>query len=145
METKSIIAKADTTINASVDVVWKALVTPSTIKKYMFGSDVVSDWREGAAIRWKGQWKGTFYEDKGVILEMAPPKKLSYSHFSPLTGESDIPENYHTVTIELNQKGSSTDVSLTQDNNKNEDGKRHSEKNWSQMLSSLKQVVEQDN
>ena len=37
------IAKAQKTINASVEKVWDALTNPEMIKKYMFGATVSSD------------------------------------------------------------------------------------------------------
>ena len=64
----NITARASTTIDKPVAIVWRALVTPETIKRYMFGATVVSDWKEGSAIVWKGEWKGKPYEDKGKIL-----------------------------------------------------------------------------
>ena len=142
METKKLIAKAETTINVSADKVWDALINPEIIKNYMFGTTVVSDWKVGSSIIWKGEWQGKPYEDKGVILQIAPKTKLQYSHFSPLTGLADSPENYHTVTIELAEKGVATLVALYQDNNSNDKEKEHSEKNWAMMLSGLKKVVE---
>ena len=39
------IAKADTTIDAPVDKVWDALINPEMIKKYMFGTTAISDWK----------------------------------------------------------------------------------------------------
>src|SRR5215210_72982 len=98
---KKMIARARTTINAPPDRVWEALVTPKIIKEYMFGSDVAADWKEGGAITWKGDWKGRAYEDKGRILKLDRGKTLQYTHFSPLAGLPDKPENYHTVTIDL--------------------------------------------
>ena len=85
------IATAETIINTSADKVWKALTDPQTIKKYMFGATVISDWKEGSKIVWKGEWEGRAYEDKGKILSLEPNKKLQYSHFSPLTGLDDVP------------------------------------------------------
>jgi uncharacterized protein YndB with AHSA1/START domain len=137
------IAKAETTINASAHNVWNALTDPETIKKYMFGASVVSDWKEGSKIQWKGEWEGKSYEDKGKILILEPNKKLQYSHFSPLTGLDDIPENYHIVTIDLIEKDGQTIVTLTQDNNPDETAKGHSEKNWKMMLASLKNLLEE--
>jgi uncharacterized protein YndB with AHSA1/START domain len=136
------VAKVSTVINAAVTEVWDALVNPEQIKKYMFGAQVVSSWKEGSPITWKGEWKGKSYEDKGEILAIAPERKLQYSHYSPLTGQPDTPENYHTVTIELSGKASTTAVTLSQDNNPTEDAKAHSEKNWSAILDGLKKVVE---
>jgi uncharacterized protein YndB with AHSA1/START domain len=137
-----LIAKASITIDAPIEKVWKALVDPDMIEQYMFGTTVVSDWREGSAIVWKGEWEGKGYEDKGVILQLKPPRTLHYSHFSPLSGESDSPENYHTVTIELSPKGAGTRVDLAQNNNSSEEGRAHSEKNWQTMLVGLKNLLE---
>ena len=139
---KGLVATASTTINAPPSDVWDALVDPEKIREYMFGTNVVSDWKEGSPIVWKGDWKGRSYEDKGVIRRLTPPRVLEYTHFSPLAGQPDKPENYHTVTIELSGKEATTNVRLSQDNNSNDDEKRESEKNWSMMLDGLKKLVE---
>jgi uncharacterized protein YndB with AHSA1/START domain len=135
-------ARASTTINAPTARVWDALVNPTSIKQYMFGTNVTSDWKKGGRISWKGEWEGKAYEDKGVILQIEPQRKLQYSHFSPLAGLPDKPENYHTVTIELSGAGSQTRVSLTQDNNSDKKAREHSEKNWAMMLAGLKKLLE---
>jgi uncharacterized protein YndB with AHSA1/START domain len=140
---KNLIARASVSITASSKEVWEALVTPEAIKRYMFGTNVVSDWREGSPIIWKGEWQGKPYEDKGTILQFKPERKIQYDHFSPLSGLPDKPENYHTVTVELSASGDQTRVALTQDNNANEDERSHSEKNWEMMLTALKKYVEE--
>jgi uncharacterized protein YndB with AHSA1/START domain len=139
---KKLVAKASTTIQAPAAKVWEALVTPSIIKKYMFGTNVVSDFKKGSPITWKGEWEGKKYEDKGVILDLQPNRKLAYSHYSPLSGQPEKPENFHTVTIDLTDKGKQTLVALSQDNNANEKERDHSQKNWEMMLSGLKKVLE---
>jgi len=139
------IAKAETIIHVSADKVWNALINPETIKKYMFGTTVISDWKEGSKIIWKGEWEGKSYEDKGKILRLEPKKQLQYSHFSLQSGLKDLPENYHIVTIDLLEKDNQTVVTLTQDNNADEKAKEHSEKNWKMMLDSLKKLLEQSN
>ena len=137
------IAKAETTINAPIEKVWNALTDPGKISKYMFGTTVISDWKEGSKIVWKGEWEGKTYEDKGKILLFEPKKSLQYSHFSPLSGLSDSPENYHIVTIDLEEKDKQTIVTLTQTNNADEKTKDDSEKNWKMMLASLKKLLEE--
>ena len=139
---KKLIAKASTTIQAPAAKVWEALVTPATIKQYMFGTTVASDFKKGSPITWKGEWQGRKYEDKGVILDLQPQRKLAYSHFSPLSGLPEKPENFHNITIELVDKGKQTLVSLSQDNNADEKERDHSQKNWEMMLSGLKKVLE---
>ena len=139
------IANVETTISASTDKVWSALTDPGMIKKYMFGTTVISDWKEGGKIIWKGEWEEKSYEDKGKILHFEPKKSLQYSHFSPLSGLHDNPENYHIVTIDLEEKDKQTIVTLTQTNNADEKTKEHSEKNWKMMLASLKKLLEETN
>ena len=139
---KKLIAKASTTIHASVAKVWDALINPATIKQYMFGTNVVSDWKKGSPIVFKGEWQGRKYEDKGVILDLQPQRKLSYSHFSPLSGLPEKPENFHTVTIDLVDRGQQTLVALSQDNNADEKEREHSQKNWETMLTGLKKLLE---
>jgi uncharacterized protein YndB with AHSA1/START domain len=143
MITANNIAKAGTTISASAGKVWHALTDPELIKKYMFGTTVISEWKEGSKIIWKGEWEGKQYEDKGKILLFEPKQRLQYSHFSPLSGLPDSPENYHIVTIDLEEKDQQTIVTLVQTNNADEKTKDHSEKNWKMMLASMKKILEQ--
>lgn len=139
---KNLVAKSTTSIEATKDKVWEALVTRDAIKQYMFGAYVESDWSRGSEITWKGEMKGKKYEDKGVILKIEPEKTLQYSHFSPLSGKADTPENYHVVTFNLSGSGKTTEVSLSQDNNPDEKARTESEKNWGAMLGGLKKYVE---
>jgi uncharacterized protein YndB with AHSA1/START domain len=140
---KKLIAKATVTIAMPTKKVWDALVNPAAIKQYFFGTTVVSDWRVGSPIIWKGEWQGKSYEDKGSILQYEPGRTLQYSHFSPLSGLPDKPENYHTVTIELSAGKDQTKVILSQDNNATEEERAHSEQNWGMMLAALKKFLEQ--
>ena len=139
------VARVEATICSSADQVWKALTDPEMIKHYMFGTTVISDWKEGSKIIWEGEWQGKHYKDKGKILELIPMKRLQYSHFSPLEGKDDVPENYHIVTIDLEKKDGATAILLKQDNNHTEEGKRHSEKNWKLMLDSMRKLLERSN
>ena len=140
--TANLIARASIAVAASADKVWNALITPSAIKQYMFGTTVESDWKEGSPITWKGEWNGRHYEDKGVIRQFNPGRALQYTPFSPLSGLPDMPENYHTVTIQLSPENDGTRVLLTQDNNLKEEERSHSEQNWKMMLEGLKKYVE---
>lgn len=139
---ENFVARATVAIDASTDEVWNALVSPEAIAHYMFGAKVDTDWREGSAIRWTGEWNGKPFEDKGVILEIVPGRRLRYSHFSPRSGLADEPENYHTVTIEVLSQGKQTLVGLSQDNNPTAEAREHSQENWKRMLAGLKEYVE---
>ncbi|HSX09903.1 MAG TPA: SRPBCC domain-containing protein [Candidatus Saccharimonadales bacterium] len=139
---KGFIAQANITVNAQISKVWNALVNPDLIKQYMFGTTVISDWKEGSSIIWKGEWQGKPYEDKGNIVRIEPEKVLEVTHYSPLSGVADIPENYHRVKYELERKEDTTKIILTQDNNANEEEKERSEKNWQMFLEGLKKLLE---
>jgi uncharacterized protein YndB with AHSA1/START domain len=140
--------QVSTNINASPSEVWAALTTPELIKSYFFGTDIDTDWHQGSPIRFHGQWKGKAYEDKGEIKAFEPEKKLSYSHFSALSGVADKPENYHLVTFDLARAEGGTKVTLTQENltdtaTKTDPAKKQEfEKNWRMVLDGLKRVVE---
>jgi uncharacterized protein YndB with AHSA1/START domain len=138
----NLVATVTVTVHAPAAKVWEALTTPRAIETYMFGSKVSSEWKVGSPITWKGVWQGKPYEDKGVVVHVLPEKKLQYTHFSPLSGLPDKPENYHTVTVDLEEHGDRTRVSLAQDNNPTEEARQHSEKNWGIMLEGLKKYVE---
>jgi len=135
-------ARAEVKIYARPGRVWDALVNPEMIRRYMSGARVVSEWKDGSPITWNGEWEGKEYEDRGVILRLEPERLLQYSHFSPLSGLQDRPENYHTVTIGLYGEEEYTRVSLSQDNNLTAEARDHSRKNWEIILADLKKLLE---
>jgi len=136
------VATAETEIRAPRSAVWRALTDPDEIEKYMFGSRVETDWKPGSRITWKGEYEGKTYEDKGEVLEVEREHRLKLTHFTPTSGDEDVPENYHTLVYELEESDGKTHVSLSQDNNKSEEAAEHSRANWDSMLSGLKEVVE---
>ena len=137
-----LVATAEVTVDAPRAKVWSALTDPELIAQYMMGSHVETDWRPGSAISWRGQFDGKAYEDKGEVLEVVPERSLRVTHFSPLSGQPDARENYHTVSYTLDDAGGRTKLTLTQDNNASEEEAAHSADTWSQMLAGLKKVVE---
>lgn len=136
------VATATIVVESTPEDIWDALIDPDRVRQYMFGTNVVSDWEVGLAITWQGEWNGKPYQDKGEVLEIEPHRRLRYSHYSPMSGEPDLPENYHTVTVDLTQNAGTTTVTLTQDNNDSEQARDHSEANWQTMLDGLKEHVE---
>lgn len=136
------VAQAETEIDAPAARVWRALTDPDEIEQYMFGSRVETDWKPGSPIIWRGTYEGKAYEDKGEIVEVEPERRLELTHFSPLSGDEDVPGNYHTLVYQLEQRNGTTRLSLSQDNNATEEAATHSKANWEKMLAGLKQVVE---
>lgn len=139
---KGFIAKATVAIDAPATKVWEAIITPEIIKQYLFGTEVITDWKEGSSITYKGVWQGKSYEDKGKILQVIPEKLFKSTYWSSMSGTVDKPENYATVTYELREKNGQTELTLNQDNNLTEESKVHSEQNWKIVLSNLKKLLE---
>jgi uncharacterized protein YndB with AHSA1/START domain len=131
------------TIHATRQEVWNALTNPEKVKQYMHGTELSTDWKEGSPIVWRGEWKGRSYEDKGTVLAVEPQRLLKYTHWSPMGGSEDRPENYHTVTYELAGDDGKTTLTLTQDNNASqEEADKMAKDNWGPVLNGLKETVE---
>ena len=131
------------TIHATRHQVWDALTNPEMVKRYMHGTNMSTDWKEGSPIVWRGEWKGRSYEDKGTVMAVEPQRLLQYTHWSPMGGSEDKPENYHTVTYELAGEDGKTTLTLTQDNNASqEEADKMAADNWGPVLDALKETVE---
>jgi uncharacterized protein YndB with AHSA1/START domain len=137
-----LVAKADIDIAAPVSSVWHALTDPDVIASYFFGTRVETDWKPGSPIVWRGEYQGRPYEDKGEILEADTNRRLAVTHFSPMTGLPDEPQNYHTVTYDLQERDGTTHLSLSQDNNGDQTEADRASATWAAMLDGLKRTVE---
>ena len=135
-------AVASTSISASRETVWEALTSPRQIREYFLGAEVESTWQVGSPVTFAGEWQGKPYRDHGVVLASEPPRLLRISHFSPLSGKADVPENYHTVEYQVEELGDGVRVTITQGNNKNDAEVTESEKTWQLVLSNLKELLE---
>jgi len=136
------VATAEVEIAAPRERVWNALTDPAQVERYMFGSRVETDWRPGSPIVWRGEYEGKRYEDKGEVVGIEPQRRLELTHFSPLSGRDDIPENYHTLVYELDEHDGITHLSLSQDSNPSAEAVEHARTNWENILAGLKEVVE---
>lgn len=136
------IVKVSTLIHAPASKVWEALTKPELIQQYLFGTQAITDWRVGGPIRWKGEWQGKTYEDKGTVLQVVPESLIETTYWSSMSGLPDTPENYKKVTYELKPEYGGTLLTLTQDNNTSEEDKNHSEQNWKMVLEGLRKLVE---
>ena len=81
--TANLTARSSITIAAPAEKVWTALITPAAIKQYMFGTTVVSDWKEGSPIIFKGEWQGKSYEDRGDPAVQAVAHAAVHPHQRP--------------------------------------------------------------
>lgn len=138
----SFVARAEVDVAAPRDAVWRVLASNGSHPEILFGAEIVSEWKLGSRIVWRGEWKGAPFEDHGVVLELDEPTRIVLTHFSPLTGQPDIPENYHTLRFELEETSTGTHVTLDQDNNPTAEAAEHSRTVWLAMLAGVKTVAE---
>lgn len=136
------VSTASIAIEGSAADVWDALVNPITAKAYFFGAEVRSDWKEGSAITFTGQFNGNSYHEKGTILRCRPQRLLQYSHWSDLEQLADLPENYRTWTFRIESEDSGVVLSVSEDNIPDQAMRTRSDEFWSGVLSTIKGLVE---
>jgi uncharacterized protein YndB with AHSA1/START domain len=102
-------------INAEIGKVWEALTKPAWTKKYMFGNEVISDWKVGSPIIWRKIAEGERrISNIGEIEKVEVGKILQYTSFDVNSNYEDIPSNYIESTYELTPKLGKTVLSVTQ-------------------------------
>jgi uncharacterized protein YndB with AHSA1/START domain len=130
------------TIHAPIEKVWDGLTNPELVKKYFFGTQLVTTWQPQTPIYFRGEWEGKPYEDKGTVLKYAPNKLLSYNYFSAWSDLEDLPENYGIITYRVKAKGKSTILIISQGNIDALSKKIDSVKNWIGLMVELKKLME---
>lgn len=129
-------------LNADKTKVWNALVNPEKIKIYLFGTETLSDWKEGSPIIFQGEWEGKKYQDKGTILKLIPNEVFEYNYWSSFSTLEDIPDNYSVISFKLSESEGGTILDLTQKGFEKEENKEHSEKSWDFVIGLFKELVE---
>ncbi|MFZ0390099.1 MAG: SRPBCC domain-containing protein [Calditrichia bacterium] len=142
MMNKNLTVSKTVEINAGQEVVWDALTNPAKIKEYFFGTETTSAWKQGSEIIFKGKYQGKSYRDKGIIREIKPGSFLQYNYWSHFSGLEDKAENYSLVTYRLRQESGKTILTVTQTGFAKEDGFRHAETGWEQVLQKIKEIAE---
>ena len=57
-------------INSPKQKIWNALTHPELVKKWQYGSDLITDWKVGSDILFRTEWEGKWFEQWGKVLEM---------------------------------------------------------------------------
>lgn len=142
---KELIVKKSIKINSTPAKIWQVLTNPEQTKQYMFGCEVISDWKVGSTLVWKGSFDGKVYV-KGNVIKIERGKILQYTTFDPNGGLDDIPSNYLTATYELVPEDDHVTLSIVQgDYGKVADGKKRYNDTvigWDIVLPKIKEISE---
>ena len=130
-------------IKADISNVWDALINPEKTKKYFFGCEVHSEWKEGSLIEFKD--KNGVPLVRGTVLKIVSKRLLKYSvlHFN--LDDNDDPSCFSLVTYELSYDHGETTLCITDDVGKAAgagDRFLKSEKVWGNVLKGLKKLLE---
>src|SRR5580658_2244790 len=110
----------------------------------MYGADVVTDWRVGSPIRWRGLFQDEPYENKGTVLRVRPAELLEYTYWSNISGLPDVPENYVTISCSLEEEKArgGTRLKITVRGSAPERTRKHMEFGWRVISDGLKRFLE---
>ena len=139
---KELVVKKSVIINAAPSKVWDAITNPDLTKKYMYNSEVVSDWTTGSSIIWRDAGnKGVHV--RGIIVGIQSEKYLETLDLSIDSDMADIESNYSRVRYELKKDNNKTLLYLTE-KNFNGDKKRYedADKFWTIVIKRMKELLE---
>ncbi len=139
------VVKKSIEIRAEPARVWQALTNPDLTKKYFFNARVLSDWKVGSPITFKGKiFLIKKFEMSGKIDAIEVNKLLKYT----LQNVSDGNETSSIVTDTLTYNDGITTVSVTDDVGTGKGAEKRykrSLKGWDKVLKGLKKTVERSN
>jgi uncharacterized protein YndB with AHSA1/START domain len=133
--------KTSIEIEASPEVVWKALTDPKITKQYFLDCEAISSWKIGSSVVYKMIVEGKeVIPVKGIIITNDYPKLLEYTCFSPQ--DEGNPSKHTTVTYQLVQRENSTKLFVQQGKFSEKSRYQHTVENWEKVLGDLKKLVE---
>jgi uncharacterized protein YndB with AHSA1/START domain len=132
----------ETVIAADIAKVWNLLVNPAETSRLFWGSIVESDFKVGSSIVWKGMWEGKPFEDRGTIKRVEKNSLLQYSHWSTSSDTAEDESKHNLLTFRLTGENGRVRVVLQHDNIATQAMKEHSERMWTQLLQTMKEMAE---
>lgn len=129
-------------LNSSIDKVWDALTQPALVKKWQYGSELITDWKVGSEIRFRNEWEGQIFEQWGKILEVIPNKKIKYSLFFPRPELEDKPENYFIMSYILSEESNKIKLEIFQEDNRPGAVQEEPQGDENPILQALKALIE---
>jgi len=129
-----------TYIRTTPEELWAALTTPDFMKKYWFGMNFETDWKQGSP--WKLAFPDGRVADTGEVVEIEKPKRLILSWRNQFRPELHN-EGYARCVMEIEQAGEVVKLAITHEIDK--PGSKLIDAvsvGWPKILSSLKTLLE---
>ncbi len=130
------------TIAAPAEAVWRALVEPELVARWMIGARVESSWRVGAPIVVHVELNGKRYSDHGTVLEFEPGRVLRYDLWSRITRIPDAPGNRAITELRLAPADGGTRLSVRHEPAPAEAALEHAAFFWGVTLEVIRKLVE---
>lgn len=122
-------------LNVETEKLWDLLINPKYTEKYMFNCRVISDFKVGSGIDWKGSYNGVEAFLTGEVLAIKPQKMLKYSIVDPSLHDPKVPENYVHVTYEIRpQNGGMLLTVVNETFDGDEERMKHVSAGWEAMV-----------
>jgi len=130
-------------VDVAPELVFDALTNSEEITKYFPLKEVVSEWKVGSEVLYKGEINGQNFSDFGVIEILTRPNKYKYTYWSDNHGTERTPENHLSITYVISKNGDGTKLELEQSNLKSKEMfQMMDEVVWDSLLNNLKNHVE---
>lgn len=130
------------TIHASVQKVWDALTKPKLVKRWQYGSDLITNWEIGSDIKFRAEWDGKVFEQWGKVLAFQPFDFIQYSLFAPRPDLEDRPDNYFVMNYRLNEREGKTILEIMQEDNRPNAPQEAPQGEENPILQMLKKIAE---
>ena len=123
------------------ETVWRILTEAAYVKQYLYGAELVTDWVVGHPIAFRGEYQGHAWEDRGTVRTFEPPNSLAYTYYSGSCGLADVPENYATVTFQLDARDSETVLTVRQQGYPSGESRASSDAGWDGVLAQIETLA----
>ena len=129
-----------TFIRTTPEKLWSALTDPNQMKEYWFGMHFNTEWKEGA--EWQMEFPDGRVADKGLILELDPPKRIQLKWRNEFRPELKA-EGFALCTIEIEPYGDAVRLSIAHSMERAESKFIEAVSGgWPKIISNLKSLVE---
>lgn len=92
-------------LNTTKEKLWEVLTQGDWTEKYMFNCRLISDYKIGSNVDWKGVYDGKEQFLTGKLLAITPQKLFKYTLIDPSMYDANDPDNFVHITYEIREQG----------------------------------------